>query len=671
VSAKTDRREAARRAGELREQIAHHRKRYYVDNDPDVSDAEYDSLERELIDLEALFPDLKTADSPSLRVGGEPAEGFETFEHPTRLLSLDNAYDEQELRDWEKRLLRAMDAAAPPAYMVEPKIDGLSIAVHYEDGLLRRGVTRGDGSVGEVVTPNVRTIRSIPLRLVRDVSLEARGEVFLPRKAFDKLNRERGEAGEPLFANPRNAASGQLRRLDARITASIGLDCYFYALASSADGLPASQAESLAQLRSLGLRTNPLNERCESLDAVLDYYDRLAEQRDGLPYEIDGVVVKVDALDLRERAGATSKFPRWAVALKYPAQQATTVVERIVVQVGRTGKLTPVAELDPVLLAGTTVSRATLHNEDEVARKDVRVGDTVLIEKAGEIIPQVIKVVASKRKKGSRKFKMPERCPVCGSEAVREEDEVARLCTNAACPAQLRERLLHFAARGAMDIQGLGDALVEQLTAQGTVTDIADLYALEVETLSELERMGEKSAQNLVEQLEVSKSRGLARLLFGLGIRHVGQRASRLLAESFEDAGALFAADADTLEAIDEIGPKTAAALRRFADQAANRELIERLKAAGLSMQGEKPEAGGEAPLAGKTIVLTGTLAGRSRGEVKKRLESLGARVASSVSRKTDLVVAGEAAGSKLAKARELGIEVIGDEGLDRLLGES
>jgi DNA ligase (NAD+) len=662
--------QASRRAVELRRQIAQHRKRYYVDADPEIADAEYDRLERELIEIEEGFPDLRTADSPSLRVGGEPAPGCTTFRHTTRLLSLDNAYDESELREWEQRLLKNLEVDRV-AYMVEPKVDGLSIAVHYVDGLLEHGVTRGDGSVGEDVTSNVRTIRSIPLRLVEPVErLEVRGEVFLPRQAFEKLNRERASAAEPLFANPRNAAAGQLRRLDSRITASIGLDCFFYGLAHYPEEAPGTHAESLALLRSLGLRTNPLNERCDDLEQVLAYYERLSDERESLGYEIDGVVVKVDDLAARARAGATSKFPRWAVALKYPAQQATTGVRQIVVQVGRTGKLTPVAELAPVLLAGTTVSRATLHNEDDVQRKDVRVGDTVLIEKAGEIIPQVVKVIESERSPGSRKFKMPERCPVCDSAALREEGEVARYCTSASCPAQLRERLLHFASRGAMDVQGLGDALVEQLTENGMLRDVADLYGLDPEKLAALERMGGKSAANLLQQLEVSKTRPLHHLIFGLGIRHVGQRAAQLLADRFCSIDEILAAPSEELEALDEIGPKTAATVRHFAEQQDNLDLLRRLGDAGVSMKASMPAGpvATDSPFSGKTVVITGSLPKRTRDETRGLVEALGARVASSISRKTDLLIAGESAGSKLAKARDLGIKIIDSAEFERLL---
>jgi DNA ligase (NAD+) len=676
--------EPRERAEELRRLIAHHRKRYYVDDDPEISDADYDELERELRQIEEAHPYLVTEDSPSLRVGGEPAEGFPTHRHATPLLSLDNAYGEQELRDWQARLMRAMGESRP-SFVVEPKVDGLSISIHYRNGVLERGITRGDGQVGEVVTANVRTIRSIPLRLVRPVaSLEVRGEIFMPRPAFAELNRQREEQGDAAFANPRNAAAGAVRLLDPRITASRRLDCFFYALAAIEGdpdhpaAAPLTQEQAPGRMRELGLRTNPANETCADIEAVLAYAERLREERARLDYEIDGVVVKVNEPELRELAGATSKFPRWAVALKYPAQQATTRVTAIVVQVGRTGKLTPVAELEPVQLAGTTVSRATLHNEDEIERKDVRVGDTVFIEKAGEIIPQVIKVVLDKRPRKTEPFAMPERCPVCGSDAVREEGEVARYCTNAACPAQSREKLLHFASRTGMDIQGLGEALVEQLTEKGMVGDLADLYRLESDELKELERMGEKSAGNLLEQIEASNKKPLRRLIFGLGIRHVGERAARVLAGRMGSIRSLADATAEELEALDEIGPKTAEAIRRFFGQSANRDLIDRLAASGVNTEalpeeliaegGAEEKAGEDSPFRGKTVVITGTLPYHSRAEAKAAVEARGGRVAGSVSGKTDLVVAGESSGSKLAKARELGIPVIDGEAFQRLV---
>jgi DNA ligase (NAD+) len=662
---KRDRREAAAAQAEaLHRRIAHHRKRYYVDDDPEISDSEYDALERELREIEAEFPDLATIDSPTQRVGGEPSETFATFRHRTPLLSLDNAYSATDAVEWEERLSRALGGERPSLYVVEPKIDGLSIAVTWRDGVLERGVTRGDGGVGEDVTSNVRTIRSVPLRLTRPVPrLEARGEVYMPRAAFEALNRQRAEAGEAPFANPRNAAAGSVRLLDPRITASRHLDCFFYVLAEiEGEAPPASHLGRLALLRDLGLRTNPANERCEGLDAVLASITRLEERRRALGYEIDGAVVKADDTDLQARVGATSKFPRWAVAYKYAAEQATTRVRGIVVQVGRTGALTPVADLEPVLLAGTTVSRATLHNEDEVRRKDVRVGDTVFIEKAGEVIPRVVSVVFPKRPRGAVPFTMPARCPVCGSAVVREEGEVASRCTGATCPAKRREALLHFASRAGMDIQGLGDALVDQLLAKDRVRDAADLYDLEAGGLAALERMGPKSAANVLEEIEASKSRPLHRVLFALGIRQVGERAARDLAYAFGSMDALERATEEALLAVEEIGPKTAASVRLFFEQSVNRDLVRRLAEVGVNMRAVAKERAAPAasPFAGKSVVLTGTLPGRTRQEAKAIVERLGGTVSGSVSRKTDLVVAGEKAGSKLERARELDVRVVG-----------
>ncbi len=495
----------------------------------------------------------------------------------------------------------------------------------------------------------------------------------MPRKAFEELNRRQAERGEKIYANPRNSAAGSVRLLDHRITADRKLDCFFYSLAAiDGEPTPEGQQAALARMRELGLRTNPANEVCADLDGVIDYYNRIGEARAALDYEIDGIVVKVDRLSLQQAAGKTSKFPRWAIAVKYPAEQATTIVREIAVQVGRTGKLTPVAELEPVLVAGTTVSRATLHNEDEVERKDVRVGDTVLIEKAGEIIPQVVKVISSKRKPGARRFRMPERCPICESAAIRQDAEVARYCTNVACPAQVRERVIHFASRGGMDIQGLGEALVVQLNEKGLVGDIADLYVLEADKVAGLERMGEKSAANLIEQIARSKSRPVADLLYGLGIRHVGERAAKVLTAQLGGLDRIAVADREQLEAIDEIGPTTADSVVVFFEQPANRDLIERLTAAGVTIRQEPTNSqdgpARDSPFSGKTVVLTGALPGRSRGDAKKAIEALGGRVSGSVSKKTDLVVAGEAAGSKLEKAQELGIQVITPDEFDEWL---
>jgi DNA ligase (NAD+) len=661
------------RAAELRALIAHHRLRYYVDDAPEVSDAEYDALEHELRDIETAHPELITPDSPSMRVGGEPSSAFVNVPHRTPLLSLDNAYSVDELRSWDDRLARA---AGRPAgeYVVEPKIDGLSIALWYREGTLERAVTRGDGVVGEDVTPNVRTIRAVPLRLSRPVAfVEARGEVFMPRASFQALNTARAESGQAPFANPRNAAAGTVRLLDPRITASRRLDVYFYVLAEiDGEDAPDTHAAGLARLKELGLRVNPLNAVCGSLGEAIERIDALRGRRDELDYEIDGAVVKANDLAVQREAGATSKFPRWAIAYKYPADQAETRVRDITIQVGRTGALTPVADLEPVALAGTTVSRATLHNEDEVARKDVRVGDTVVIEKAGEIIPQVVRVVTERRPKDAPRFVMPKLCPVCGSAAVREEGEVASRCTGIACPAKRREALLHFASRPGMDIQGLGDALVDQLLEKNLVEDFADLYALDVDVLAGLERMGKKSAGNLIAELAASKTRPLHRLVFALGIRHVGERAARMLASTFGSIDELERATSELLEAAPEIGPKTAGSVRTFFDQATNRTLLRRLAHAGLRMVASPEERPApppsDSPFTGKTVVLTGSLPDLGRDEAKARIEALGGRVSGSVSRKTDFVVAGEEAGSKLEKARELGIRVVDAAEFARML---
>ena len=654
--------EARARAEALRVEIAHHRKRYYVDNDPEIADGQYDALELELLELEAEYPELTTTDSPSLRVGGEPAEDIPQFSHTIPMLSLDNAYSGEELEEWEKRLVKRL-GDSQPSYFVEPKVDGLSVAVHYRDGLLSVGATRGNGETGEDVTANVRTIRSVPLRLARDAGyLEARGEVYFPRGAFEELNRRREQAGEPLFANPRNAAAGTLRLLDPRITAIRRLDCVFYQLAQYDGGMPPTHSAGLELLNDHGLRTNPMNRSGLNLGQVLEYLEELAGLKDGLDYGIDGVVVKVDEISLREQAGSTSKFPRWAVAYKYPAEQATTTIEKISIQVGRTGVLTPVAELEPVTLAGTTVSRATLHNQDEIERKDVRAGDTVWVEKAGEIIPQVIKVILDKRPGGTRRFRMPEHCPACGSPVVREEGEVAHRCIGQLiCPAQRKQAVLHFVSRKGMDIQGLGEVLVEQLIESEMVRDVADLYALTRERLSELPRMGETSAGNVMDQLAVSRTLPLHRLLFALGVRHVGERAAKVLAAAFGSMTALAAADAGTLEELDEIGPKTAAEVVLFFRRAENRELIARLAVAGVDpVEEAATDASTDSPFKGKTVVITGSIPGRTRNEARDIVERLGGRVSGSVSGKTDFVVAGESAGSKLAKAERLGVTIIG-----------
>jgi DNA ligase (NAD+) len=656
---------------ELRGQIAHHDHCYHVEDRPAISDAEYDALVRELRDLEARHPELLTPDSPTQRVSGQVAEQFAAVEHRAVMLSLDNATSPDDLREFEARLRRALPGAAF-AYVCEPKVDGLGVALLYEDGRFVRGATRGDGRMGEDVTANLRTIRSIPLRLrgrlAHSKTVEVRGEVFMSRAAFERLNRQLEAAGESPFANPRNAAAGSVRQKDPAVTAKRPLDIHLYQL-SHADPFPfSSHAEVLAGLRDAGLKTDPRNRRAASMDEVIAICAAFEAERDRLPYEADGVVVKVDSLEQQRSLGATAHHPRWAIAYKFTAQQATSVVRKILVNVGRTGALTPSAELEPVRIAGATISRATLHNADEIERLDVRVGDTVVVERAGDVIPHIVRVATEKRPPGTRTFVFPDRCPVCGSAASRPEGEVVVRCTNAACPARLKEALFHYGSRGAMDIEHLGEAVIEQLVDRGLVRDFADLYTLTVPQLSELERLAEKSATNLVRAIEASKTRGLARLLYALGIRYVGERGARLLAEHFATMDRLLAAGQDEIGAIHGIGPRIAESVRLFFDQPANQKAVERLREVGVVMT-EAGAAQGPKPLAGKSVVLTGTLARLSRDEAKALVTRLGARVTSSVSRKTDYVVVGREPGSKADDARRLGVTVLEEREFLRLCG--
>jgi DNA ligase (NAD+) len=654
----------------LREQLRHHEYQYYVLDAPEITDAEYDAMMRELKALEQAHPELVTLDSPTQRVGGKPREGFVKVAHSSPMLSLDNALGEGELRDFDRRV-RGLLGDEPFAYVAELKMDGLSLAVHYRDGRLSQAVTRGDGVIGEDVTENAKTIRSIPLRLKgaegnRAGNCEVRGEVVFNRKAFEKLNAERDAAGLARFANPRNAAAGSLRVLDPKITQSRQLDFFTYFLFEN--GAPAldSQWKSLDKLQELGFKVNPKRKRCEDIESLVEFCCEWAEKRDSLPYEIDGVVAKVDLVEQQNRLGWTAKAPRWAIAYKFAARQEQTVVEAIEVQVGRTGALTPVAHLRPVTVGGVTVARATLHNEDEIARLGLEIGDSVLVERSGDVIPKVVRVVEP----GAHRhpFKMPRKCPVCGGEIVRAEGEAASRCINTNCPARLKESILHFAARGVMDIDGMGEALVDQLVESGLVENVADIYGLTVEQLMDLERMGKKSAEKLVKNIDASRRAALPRILNGLGIPFVGERTAQFLAEEFGDLDKIAAASEDELQKAGEVGPKIAASVRRFFDEKHNRDLIERLRKEGFSFTHEvKRRAGG--PLAGGTFVLTGTLTALSRDEAKARIEAAGGKVAGSVSKKTDYVVAGEAAGSKLAKARELGIEVIDEKRLLEMMG--
>lgn len=670
-------RSPAEKAEELRREIWRHRDLYYNAAAPEIDDAAYDALERELQRLEASHPEIVTDDSPTQRVGSPVTGDFPQVSHTEPMLSLENAYSDEELAAWETRLRRAASLAPEEAveFSIEHKIDGVSIAVVYQDGRLVRAVSRGDGQVGEDVTSNVRTIRSLPLRLNPPFrNLEARGEIFYPLASFARMNREQEEAGRALFANPRNAAAGTLRLQDPGIVASRGLDLHFWQLIAADGERPARHSEGLALLARAGLRTNPHRRVAGSLAEVQAFIERWRQDRHGLPYEVDGIVVKVDRIDLQRAAGATSKAPRWAVAFKYPAERASTRLRGITVQVGRTGVLTPVAELEPVRLAGTRVERATLHNFEEIARLDVRVGDTVLVEKGGEIIPKVIGPVLANRPEDAAVPVPPTTCPVCGEPVVRNDGEVALRCVNPACRARLREALRHFARRTAMDIEGLGPRLIEQLVDAGLVDDVAALYRLEADQLAGLDRMGEKSAASLVEQIANSRKRPLSRLIFGLGIRQVGERAARTLACHFRTLDAFIAAAdeedlATRLGALRDIGPETSASVTEFVRSPSGRALLEHFRGVGAGLEEPGvPERPPEGPLAGKTVVLTGTLPHFSREAAKAALEAAGARVSGSVSRKTDLVVAGAEAGSKLDKARELGVRVLDEDEFVRML---
>jgi DNA ligase (NAD+) len=673
----------AARIDELRRLVRHHEARYYVDHDPEISDAEFDALLKELERLEAAHPSLVTPDSPTQRVAGRPVEGFETVAHAEPMLSLDNGYSEAELRAFDDRVRRGLAAgAAPVDYVAELKIDGLSIAVTYEAGVLLRGVTRGDGVRGEDVTVNVRTIKALPLRLARGPRrrLEVRGEIYLPRPSFERLNREREEQGEPLFANARNAAAGTMRTLDPALVATRGLGAFVYQLVLPAGGAEAGEeapafgthAEVLNELRTWGLPVEPHWRRCRGIDEVVAVTREWAEGRHQLPFETDGVVVKVNELALRRRLGSTAKFPRWAIAFKFPAQQATTRLLRIELNVGRTGAVTPVAVLEPVTLAGSTIGLATLHNEQEIARKDIRPGDMVLVEKGGDVIPKIVKPLTSRRASGAAApapFVMPAACPACGSALSRPEGEVVWRCENASCPARLRRSLQHFASRRAMNIEGLGEALIDQLVSTGLVANVADLYRLTADQVAGLERMGRKSAAKLIEQIERSKRHELWRLVFAVGIRHVGERGAQALARALGEMRAIAEASAEDLQRIEDIGPVVATSVRAFFDEARNRELVGRLEEAGLDMGRPVPRAAeGPRPLDGLTFVLTGTLPSMTRDEARAAIEGAGGKVTGSVSRHTSYVVAGEEAGSKLEKARALGIPVLGEAELQRLI---
>jgi DNA ligase (NAD+) len=662
-----------REAEELREKIRYHEYRYYVLDEPEISDAAFDRLMEKLKKIEAEHPELVTPDSPTERVGGVPREGFQTVQHARAMLSLDNAFSYDALRDFDRRV-REGSGREKIEYIAEHKFDGLSISLQYEDGRLARGVTRGDGTTGEDVTPNVKTIRSIPLRVDGDIlkkaklqtDFEVRGEIMMTRKAFEALNRAQQEAGGKIFANPRNAAAGGVRVLDPSITAQRRLEFFAYYLLHEGRVPFTKHSQTLETLKQLRFRASDDWKLCNGIEEVIEYCDDWDTKREKLAYEIDGVVIKVNSTGIQEELGFTAKAPRWAIAYKYPARQEITVVNDIRVQVGRTGTLTPVAMLEPVQVGGVTVSRSTLHNMDEIERLGLQIGDTVLIERAGEVIPHVLKVV--KEGKNRRPFRMPKQCPVCGGKIYRTEGEVAYRCVNAACPAKRKESLLHFAGRHAMNIDGLGEKIVDQLVDKGMVKDMADLYSLKREHVSELERMAEKSAQNLLDEIEASKKNSLARLIYSLGIRFVGERTGQLLAEHFSSLEELASAREEQLEEVSEVGPKVASSIVEFFSEPSNRQLVKKLEKVGVRPRAEKVVAKSN-KFAGRTFVFTGGLANRSREEAGEIVKQNGGKVSGSVSKKTDYVVVGTDPGSKYDKAKELGVTILDEGAFEKLAG--
>ena len=658
----------------LREKIRHHEYLYYVLDNPEISDQEFDRLMQQLKDLETANPSLVTPDSPTQRVGGKPREGFVKIRHSSPMLSLDNTYNEEELRNWERRV-HELTGRKDVDYVCELKLDGMSLALVYEDGKLARGITRGDGTTGEDVTLNVRTVRSVPLSIPKEqlkkagipANFEVRGELLMPTASFKKVNEERERSGLPTFANPRNFTAGTVRQLDANITAQRRMDFFPYILLENGRTYFDRHWETLTAVDTAGFKVNPHRKLVHSMDEVWAFIQQWEGKRDSLPYEIDGIVVKVDRTALQDELGFTGKAPRWAIAYKYAARAGITKLENVRWQVGRTGKLTPVAELAPVAIGGTTVRNATLHNMDEVGRLGVKIGDYVQVERGGDVIPKVAKVIDDKdHPRGTQEIEAPEKCPVCGTKVVRTEGEVDFRCVNANCPAKLLGTILHFASRGVMNIDGMGEALVTQLTERGLVKNVADIYKLTKADLLSLERFADKSAQNILDEIENSKKLPLERVIYGLGIRMVGERTAQFLAEHFGSMEALASASVEELQSVNEVGPKIAESIAEFFSNPANRKLVERLGEAGLAFKGQKKERGTK--LAGKTFVLTGTLARYTRDEAKKMIEDAGGKVTGSVSKKTDYVVAGADAGSKLEKARELGVKVIGEEKMQELI---
>jgi DNA ligase (NAD+) len=661
----------AAEAARLRDEINRHNYRYHVLDDPEISDAEYDKLMRRLEALEKEHPELVTPDSPTQRVGAAPSEKFRVVKHRTPMMSLGNAMDAEEMREFDKRVKRMLKSDAEIEYVAEVKLDGLGIELVYEDGILTVGSTRGDGTNGEDVTQNIRTIKSVPLRLRAPEHgkvphlLEVRGEAIMPRAGFQKLNRGREEAGEPVYANPRNAAAGSLRQLDSRITASRPLDVFLYSPGTLEGIAFKSQWDFLQGLKALGLRVNPLTKVCAGVEAILEYWNEITERRHSLDYEADGVVAKVNSYALQEQLGEVSRSPRWAIAYKFKAQQAETLIERIDVQVGRIGSLTPVAKLRPVQLAGVTISNASLHNLDEIRRKDFRAGDTVLIERAGDVIPYVVRVTKEARPR-AKQFEMPAHCPECGAAVVHEEGEVGYFCVNANCPARMRESIRHFASKGCLDIEGLGDKLVGNLVESGLVKELDDLFKLKHEQLAELDRMADKSARNVVDAIAKSRKTTLDRFINGLGIRHVGEHTARQLALKFRTMDALAEASEDDLLAVRDIGAEVAHSIREYFAEPRNTKAVKRL----VDILDVEPvaEVQGRGALRDKTFVLTGALESMTREEAERKIMAAGGRVTSSVSRKTDFVVAGAEAGSKLKRANDLGVRVLDEKGLVAIL---
>jgi DNA ligase (NAD+) len=656
-----------KRIEELREKLEYHSYKYYVLDEPEINDFEYDAIMNELKKLEREYPEFVTATSPTQRVGGVPIKEFNQVQHAVPLLSLQDVFSFEELRDWDNRVKSVVESTD---YIVELKIDGLSVALLYENGEFVRGATRGDGNIGEDVTSNIRTIKSIPLKIKEKALLEVRGEVYMPKGAFEKLNTQREELELPIFANPRNAAAGSLRQLDSKITAERKLDIFIFNIQRYNGEEIKSHKEGLEFLKSQGFKVSPRRVLCKNIDEVINTINEMGESRGELPFDIDGIVVKVDDLKLREVLGQTAKTPRWAAAYKFPAEKKKTKVKDIFVQVGRTGALTPNAVLEPVRIAGSTVSRATLHNEDYVKDKDIRIGDTVIIQKAGEIIPEVVEVVKEERTGNEIEFVMPKKCPECGGDVVREEGEAAARCTNVSCPAQLKRSIIHFASRDAMNIEGLGPQIISSLMDNGLIKNPSDLYYVSFDDLINLERMGKKSVQNLLDAIEKTKENEIDKFIFGLGIRFIGGKAAKNLARSLKSIDKLMNSSYDELIQVDEIGDKMAESIVSFFKEEHNRNLIEKFRTAGLNFSLKEIITEGKRVFDGKTFVVTGTLSKYSRNEVEELIEKNGGKTSSSVSKKTSFVLAGEEAGSKLKKAQELGIKVITEDDFEKMLVE-